>query len=34
MRKVVVLGAGKIGSVVADLLAGCGDYQVIVADAS
>jgi len=34
MQKVVVFGAGKIGSTIADLLAGCGDYQVVVADSS
>ena len=34
MRKVVVLGAGKIGSTIADLLGGCGDYDVVVADSS
>jgi saccharopine dehydrogenase-like NADP-dependent oxidoreductase len=33
MRKnVLILGAGKIGQVVADLLAGCGDYTVTLAD--
>ena len=34
MRKVIVLGAGKIGSTIADLLGGSGDYQVVVADHS
>jgi saccharopine dehydrogenase-like NADP-dependent oxidoreductase len=34
MRKVVVLGAGKIGSTIADLLGGTGDYAVVVADNS
>lgn len=34
MRKVAVIGAGKIGSTVAGLLAGCGDYQVKVIDRS
>jgi len=34
VRKVVVLGAGKIGSTIADLLGGAGDYQVVVADNS
>ena len=34
MRKVVALGAGKIGSTIADLLGGTGDYEVIVADSS
>jgi saccharopine dehydrogenase-like NADP-dependent oxidoreductase len=32
MRKVVVVGAGKIGSTVADLLAAAGDYEVMVVD--
>jgi len=34
MNRVVVVGAGKIGSTIADLLAGTGDYQVLVADKS
>jgi saccharopine dehydrogenase-like NADP-dependent oxidoreductase len=34
MRQVVVIGAGKIGSVIADLLARSGDYAVTVADQS
>jgi len=34
MRKVAVVGAGKIGSTVVDLLAGAGDYQVLAIDAS
>jgi saccharopine dehydrogenase-like NADP-dependent oxidoreductase len=34
MRKVAVVGAGKIGSTVVDMLAGCGDYQVLVIDQS
>ena len=34
MRKIAVIGAGKIGSTVATLLAGCGDYEVMVIDAS
>lgn len=34
MKRIVVLGAGKIGSTIADLLAGSGDYQVVVADGS
>ncbi|MBS0333180.1 MAG: saccharopine dehydrogenase family protein [Proteobacteria bacterium] len=34
MRKVAVIGAGKIGSTAAGLLAGSGDYEVIVADRS
>lgn len=32
MKQIVVVGAGKIGSIVAALLAGTGDYQVTVAD--
>lgn len=32
MQHVLVLGAGKIGSLICRLLAGCGDYQVSVAD--
>lgn len=32
MKQIVVLGAGKIGSTIAELLAGCGDYRVTVAD--
>ena len=32
MRKVAVVGAGKIGSTIASLLAGCGDYEVLVID--
>jgi saccharopine dehydrogenase-like NADP-dependent oxidoreductase len=34
MKKIVVVGAGKIGSMISDLLAGTGDYQVVVADKS
>jgi saccharopine dehydrogenase-like NADP-dependent oxidoreductase len=34
MQKVVVLGAGKIGSAIADLLGGTGDYAVLIADHS
>jgi saccharopine dehydrogenase-like NADP-dependent oxidoreductase len=34
MKNVVVIGAGKIGSVVADMLAGSGDYSVTVVDNS
>ena len=33
MKNVLVLGAGKIGRMVASLLQGCGDYQVTVMDA-
>ena len=32
MRSILVLGAGRIGSVIGRLLAGCGDYGVQVAD--
>ena len=31
-KNILVVGAGKIGAVVADLLAGCGDYAVTLAD--
>jgi saccharopine dehydrogenase-like NADP-dependent oxidoreductase len=34
MRKAAVVGAGKIGSTIASLLAGCGDYEVLVIDRS
>ncbi len=34
MKKIVVVGAGKIGSMIAELLAGCGDYEVTVLDRS
>ncbi|MDB5448938.1 MAG: saccharopine dehydrogenase [Phenylobacterium sp.] len=34
MRKVAVVGAGKIGSTVVDLLAGSGAYEVLVIDQS
>ncbi|MGZ3404182.1 MAG: saccharopine dehydrogenase C-terminal domain-containing protein [Phenylobacterium sp.] len=34
MRKIAVIGAGKIGSTAATLLAGCGDYEVLVIDRS
>ncbi|WP_168077998.1 saccharopine dehydrogenase family protein [Caulobacter sp. SSI4214] len=34
MKEVVVVGGGKIGSMIAEMLAGCGDYAVTVADAS
>ena len=34
MKNVVVVGAGKIGSMIAELLAGSGDYAVTVADRS
>ena len=32
MHRVVVIGAGKIGSSITRLLAGCGDYEVTVVD--
>ena len=32
MRDIVIIGAGKIGATIADMLAACGDYQVTVAD--
>ena len=32
MRKVLVLGAGKIGSLIATMLTGCGDYLVHLGD--
>ena len=34
MKSVVIVGAGKIGSMIAELLVGCGDYQVTVVDRS
>ena len=34
MKRVAIVGAGKIGGVIADLLAGSGDYEVEVFDAS
>ena len=34
MKSIAILGAGKIGGMIADLLAGCGDYQVTVIDRS
>lgn len=34
MKEVVVVGGGKIGSMIAEMLAGSGDYAVTVADAS
>jgi len=34
MRKAAVVGAGKIGSTIASLLAGSGDYEVLVIDQS
>ncbi|MGO9514978.1 MAG: saccharopine dehydrogenase NADP-binding domain-containing protein [Steroidobacteraceae bacterium] len=34
MKSIVIVGAGKIGSMIAELLAGCGDYAVTVVDRS
>ena len=34
MKNVLIVGAGKIGQVAAELLAHCGDYQVTLADRS
>jgi saccharopine dehydrogenase-like NADP-dependent oxidoreductase len=34
MKDVAIVGAGKIGSMIADLLGSCGDYRVTVADRS
>jgi saccharopine dehydrogenase-like NADP-dependent oxidoreductase len=34
MRKIAVIGAGKIGSTAASLLVACGDYEVLVVDRS
>jgi saccharopine dehydrogenase-like NADP-dependent oxidoreductase len=34
MKKILVVGAGKIGSMIAELLGGCGDYAVTVMDRS
>ena len=33
MKNVLVLGAGKIGLVISDLLTHCGDYRVTLGDA-
>ncbi len=32
MRKVLLLGAGKIGRMIAKFLSSCGDYDVLVGD--
>ena len=32
MKKIVVVGAGKIGAMIAELLSACGDYAVTVLD--
>src|ERR1700722_3253033 len=34
MKDIVVVGAGKIGSMIAELLGGSGDYKVTVVDRS
>lgn len=34
VKDILVIGAGKIGTVIADLLAHCGDYRVTLADRS
>ena len=34
MKRIAIVGAGKIGHMIADLLGGCGDYQVAVIDKS
>jgi saccharopine dehydrogenase-like NADP-dependent oxidoreductase len=34
MKDIVIVGAGKIGSMIAELLTGCGDYAVTVVDRS
>jgi len=34
MKNIVIAGAGKIGSMIAELLGGCGDYAVTVIDRS
>ena len=34
MKSVVVIGAGKIGSTITQLLSRSGDYKVVVADRS
>jgi saccharopine dehydrogenase-like NADP-dependent oxidoreductase len=34
MRRVAVIGAGKIGATVVDLLAGCGSFEVLAIDAA
>lgn len=34
MKQIVIVGAGKIGSMIAELLGGCGDYAVTVVDRS
>lgn len=34
MKDVIVIGAGKIGSTIATMLAATGDYQITLADRS
>jgi saccharopine dehydrogenase-like NADP-dependent oxidoreductase len=34
MKRIVIVGAGKIGQMIAELLGGCGDYRVAVLDRS
>ena len=34
MKDIVIVGAGKIGSMIAELLGGSGDYSVTVVDRS
>ncbi|OYZ96118.1 MAG: saccharopine dehydrogenase, partial [Rhizobiales bacterium 17-65-6] len=34
MRRIVVIGGGKIGGVIAQMLAECGDYAVTLIDRS
>ncbi len=34
MKNIVVVGAGKIGSMITELLTGCGDYAVTIVDRS
>jgi saccharopine dehydrogenase-like NADP-dependent oxidoreductase len=34
MERIAIVGAGKIGSMIAELLVGCGDYEVTVIDRS
>src|SRR5258707_3098870 len=34
MKSIVIVGAGKIGSMIAEFLGGCGDYAVTVVDRS
>jgi saccharopine dehydrogenase-like NADP-dependent oxidoreductase len=34
MKDIVIIGAGKIGSMIAEMLTGCGDYAVTIVDRS